>query len=87
MVWGARLIKQLEKIVRKLDVLEEARKGIPQGSTWRVKEDGEGGTAMTPLDEFGRPLMQLSVAAAEKQSCLCHSGASALLRAAVQHPA
>ena len=63
----ARLIQQLEILVRKLDVLEEARSSIPHGSTWRIKEDGEGGTAtMTPLDEFGRPMMQLTAAAADK---------------------
>jgi hypothetical protein len=56
-----RLILQLEKIVRKLDDIEETRKGIPQGSTWRVKEDGDAlAGSITPLDEFGRPLMQYS---------------------------
>ena len=37
------LIKQLENIVRKLDVLEQDRKGIPEGQTWRMRDPSEAG--------------------------------------------
>lgn len=61
------LIKQLEHIVRKLDVLEQDRRCDPNHHpVAHPSEGGAPGPSSTPLDEFGRPLIPLSAAAMDK---------------------
>ncbi len=44
---------------------------VREGQTWRVRDSSESGvpapSSPTPLDEYGRPLLPLSAAAADKQ--------------------